>query len=170
MKRYPRRYKPLTQKRLKELLAYNPRMGIFKWKNNGRSSRIDGIAGSKNGGGYVQICVDGKSYLASRLAYLYIKGYFPEYEVDHRDRVRDNNKWKNLRHVTHQCNMKNRSISKANKSGVTGVRWYDKINKWRSYISVNGKLKHLGYFNLKKEAVQVRCNAEVEYKYHYCLV
>ena len=166
MKRYPVKYKPLTQKRLKELITYNPKTGIFKWKSSGKGIRSDRVAGYKNYGGYIIIKINYHAYVASRLAFLWMKGYFPEHEVDHKDRIRHNNKWRNLRHATRICNMRNQSVSKLNKSGVTGVYKYD--NKWMSQIGINNNRKNLGNYKTKIEAVQARWNAEVKYGFPDC--
>ena len=113
----------LTQKRLKELLYYNLDTGIFTNRIDRSNVKVGDIAGYINSKGYRCIRVDCKIYRASRLAWLYMKGYFPEHEVDHEDRVRHNDRWKNLRHLTHSCNLKNRGVNSNNTSGITGVNW-----------------------------------------------
>ena len=116
--------KKLTQSRLKEILHYDPITGIFTWiVANSKSIKIGNVAGCIKPDGYRCIRVDNKDYKASRLAWLYMKGYFPEHEVDHEDRVRHNDRWKNLRHLTHSCNLKNRGVNSNNTSGITGVNW-----------------------------------------------
>jgi hypothetical protein len=70
---------------------------------------------------------------------LYIEGYFPEYQIDHINGIRDANRWCNLRHVTQSCNSKNvLNLRKSNTSGVTGVN-RSKNNKWLVRISYNGR-------------------------------
>ena len=114
----------LTQKRLKELLHYDPSTGIFTWLVAlSKKVKIGDIAGHIDSKGYRHIGVDCDVYRASRLAWLYMEGYFPEHEVDHEDRVRHNDRWKNLRHLTHSCNLKNRGVNSNNTSGITGVNW-----------------------------------------------
>lgn len=46
------------------------------------------------------------------------------------------------------------------KSGLKGVSFYEPTKKWRAYIQFKGKLKHLGYFDSKEEAIKVRREAE----------
>lgn len=89
----------LTQKRLKKLLYYNPDTGIFTWKINSRRSLKDAPAGNLHPSGYIRIGIDSKEYRAHRLAFLYMEGYIPENDVDHINRVRDDNRWKNLREL-----------------------------------------------------------------------
>lgn len=61
--------------RLREVLDYNPKTGIFIWKvvrHNGNN--IGDIAGYTHSRGYVIISVDGNQYKAHRLAWFYVKG------------------------------------------------------------------------------------------------
>lgn len=87
------------------------------------------------------------------------------FETDHihGNDSRNDNRKSNLRISTHSQNLKNMSLSKANKSGVTGVCWYARKDKWIAYITVDGKRIHLGYFDDFDEAVKVRHEAEYEY-------
>lgn len=84
---------------------------------------------------------------AHRLAWLYIHGYFPEYGIDHKDRVTYHNWIDNLREATQQCNMRNTANSKNNTSGIKGVSFNKKRNKWSAYIMVNYVKKISGYIN-----------------------
>ena len=120
----------LTQERLKELLDYNPDTGVFTRRVSVQGCKAGDIAGCLNGKGYRRISVDSKVYVASRLAFLYMGGYLPEYDVDHINRIRDDNKWSNLRHVSRQCNMRNGSRRSTNTSGITGVCWCKQYKKW----------------------------------------
>jgi len=140
----------LTQERLKELLDYNPDTGIFIWKVSGHGCETGDVAGSLNNRGYRQIGIDYKVYRASRLAWLYMESYFPEHDVDHINRVEGDDKWSNLRHVSHQCNLRNCGRHRNNKSGVTGVSWHKQNEKWVAMIMAVDKQKHLGYFKEKK--------------------
>lgn len=87
------------------------------------------------------------------------------YETDHihGNKSRNDNRKSNLRLSTHSQNLKNLSLSKENKSGVTGVYWHAKRNKWIAYITVNGERMHLGYFNDFDDAVKARKEAEFKY-------
>jgi len=158
----------LTQSRLKELLHYDPETGVFKW-NVSRGRSIPGsIAGYKRENGYIRIIIDYKKYYASRLAFFYMEGYFPEYDIDHLNRIRWDNRWGNLRHVNRRCNSRNRSISSLNTSGVTGVQWYSLDKRWVSKITIKGKTLYLGMSKNFKEAVRARWDAEVKYGFPNC--
>ena len=124
--------KTLTQNRLKELLHYDPETGIFTWRVSRRGAKSGSVAGVHDNG-YIRIKIDYELYLAHRLTFLYMEGYFPEYHVDHKNRIRDDNRWSNLRHVSRQCNQRNASIAKDNTSGITGVCWHKNNKKWISF-------------------------------------
>jgi hypothetical protein len=50
-----------------------------------------------------------------------------------------------------------------NTSGVAGVTWDKKNNKWKAQIHINRKTKYLGLYNTKEEAIEARRQAEIEY-------
>ena len=44
-----------------------------------------------------------------------------------------------------------------------GYTWNKQKQKWRAYITVNGKQKHLGYFDLEEDAKNARLAAKKIY-------
>jgi len=72
--------------------------------------------------------------------------------VDHINGDIKNNNLKNLRWCTNQENHMNQKKRKNTSSKYKGVTWDKKMNKWRAKIRINGKQKHLGYFDDEKEA------------------
>ena len=83
--------------------------------------------------------------------------------VDHINRNKVDCRKVNLRICTVAENNKNKSISKRNKSGVTGVSWSKRKNKWIASINVDHKTIYLGGFTNKEEAIKARLQAEKEY-------
>ena len=158
----------LTQAKLKEFLHYDPETGIFTWKV--RSSimvrvRAGDIAGCKktslSGKTYVQICLDGRLYYAHRLAWLYMKGYFPD-QIDHSDGNGVNNIFSNLSGVSDAENKKNVRLFSRNSSGIPGVKWYPKRGRWYTYIGRQYLLWTPDFF----EACCARKSAEVRLGFH----
>ncbi len=136
----------LDQKKLMEMLAYNPATGMFYWVaplSAAHSVKKGDRAGTVNKEGYVHIKIDGKSYLGHRLAWLYITGSWPKGILGHRDGDRANNAWLNLREATRSQNSANSKLYKNNTNGVKGV-FRQKNGKFTARIRVNGKLKSLG--------------------------
>ncbi len=158
----------LSQERLKELLHYCPDSGIFTWlsaTNKNKEWRIGMNAGNLDNG-YIWIKINSVKYPASRLAFLYVTGSFPEFEVDHKDHTRNNNKWDNLRHVTRADNSKNQTIHRNNTSGFNGINWRKNRNRWLVRIAVNGKRIYIGMFVNIKDAVEARKQANITYNFH----
>ena len=160
----------LTQERLKSLLNYNPETGEFTWLVSRRSDLVGKIAGypSPYGSGkfYIKIRIDGRLYPAHRLVWLYTYGVWPENQIDHIDQESLNNRLSNLRDVSRDENLKNKKAYKNNSTGVTGVYFHNGSQKWAAQIHVNGKQIHLGYFDLKADAITTRKNADVKYDFH----
>ena len=107
--------KHLTADYLRSILHYDPLTGIFTWKVATRGHRAGMTAGSVTGNGYVYITIDGVQYAAGRLAYLYMQGQHvePHLEIDHRNNIKTDNRWENLRPLTHQQNIASYYKSKA---------------------------------------------------------
>ena len=111
---------------------------------------------SANTDGYMYSTCDDEYILMHRLI---IDENNPEMQVDHFNRNRKDNRKENLKSVTPQHNNWNRGMNQNNKSGVTGVRWNKKAEKWIAYIM----RKHLGTFNSFEDAVKARKRAEQKY-------
>lgn len=150
----------LTQKELKKILKYNYNTGAFTWIKRLSNRSIIGKSAGSLSNGYILIMIEGKNYRAHRLAWLYHYGYMPENGIDHINRDKSDNRIENLREVSQQCNTRNTSNFKHNTSGVKGVSWFSRTNKWIARIKVNGKEYHLGYHKDLIEAVAHRLAAE----------
>lgn len=124
-------------------------------------------AGTIHYSGYVSIIYKRKWYRAHRIIWEMHNGPIPDgMEIDHIDHNILNNLLNNLRLVSRTDNMRNRSIASNNTSGVMGVSWDNKSNKWRVRISDKGKRKLIGFFEDFDDAVQARRDAEAAYSYH----
>lgn len=111
----------LTQDRLKELFTYDPNTGYFTRNISTKGTNAGERAGTITVKGYISIGVDGKHYLAHRLAFLYMTGEWPKEHVDHKNEIKIDNTWENLRDCTRSENFKNTGARKNSKTGVKGV-------------------------------------------------
>lgn len=149
----------MNQTLLKTLVIYNPISGLFINKItrsvNGKAI-VGTIAGNKTCTGYWYIRVAGKRYPAHRLAFLYMTGNWPKYQIDHINNNRLDNRWENLREATPAENARNVSMFCSNTSGFKGVGLNNKskTKPWRARISVNKKSISLGYFATAEEAFE----------------
>jgi HNH endonuclease len=91
----------LDQNILKRFLKYDPLSGIFIWKYRLAGKNLIGTeAGTLNSRGYLQIKILNRRYLSHRLAFLYMTGKWPKLEVDHKNNIKTDNSWDNLREAT----------------------------------------------------------------------
>lgn len=85
-------------------------------------------------------------------------------EVDHIDGDGLNNRRSNIRLASRSQNAMNRGMNIDNKSGFKGVHRTSRNSRpYRATIRVQGKSKHLGYFDNLKEAAQAYNMAAVKY-------
>lgn len=113
-----------TREDLNRFLHYHPETGTFTWKTNGKRAGTIGVYG------YCKITLNGKGYRRSRLVWFFETGEWPQGELDHKDRVRDNDRFENLRIVTRSQNIMNSKIRSDNKTGVRGVKLDKKSGKF----------------------------------------
>lgn len=153
----------LTQERLKSILHYDPETGVFTWRivtPNG-AGQVGKKAGVPTHNGYESIVFEYEKYLAHRLAWFYVTGEWPVGDLDHADRDRSNNRFKNLRPCSRSNNRMNSGVSVRNTSGVKGVRWNKFRNRWTAVITKNYKIMHVGHFKEFDDAVAARRDAEL---------
>ena len=151
----------VSHSRLKALLDYDKYTGIFVWKIDRNQNVKAGMpAGCINANGYVEITIDGKKYKGHILAWLFIHGVHPIFELDHKNKIKHDNRFNNLRQSTRHKNMMNIDNRKDTSSGVKGVTFFKRYNKWQPNIRINGKRYGLGYYENFDDAVCARLAAE----------
>ena len=151
-----------------ERLDYNPETGVFTWLIAPSGRSVGSIAGGSKSNSYVRIKLDGKMHQAHRLAWntLYPDDLLgPCDEIDHIDHDRTNNRAANLRKVSKQENMQNKSMYRRNTSGIVGVGLMPECSLWRARIRIEGTLieKHFRRF---EDACSQRIEWEVFYAFH----
>ena len=177
--------KHFSQEILLELLRYEPETGKLFWRERSVDWFLDGqrtgqgicdrwnnrYAGkeaftSKTKSGYAQGSVCDVPCYAHRIIWTMVHGIV-DGEIDHINGVKDDNRLANLRVVTISENMRNRAASRShNTSGVLGVSWHAKYEKWRATAFIDGKHKHLGYFDNIDDAAAARKAADEQNGYH----
>lgn len=151
----------LNASRLRELLSYCQKTGVFHWKVwRGGPAAVGSVAGCTDSKGYRQIRLDMRNHLAHRLAWLYVYGEFPKGHLDHIDRNPQNNAIANLRECTHAENHQNEGLRSDSTSGATGVSFNKASTKWLAYINKDGFRHRIGLFDSFDDAVAARIAAK----------
>jgi hypothetical protein len=156
----------ITKERLRELLHYNPRTGIFKWRFSSRLSKLrkrGAIAGKVGNDKYRRIWIDKQTYQANRLAWLYVYGQWPVKLLDHINNDRDDNRITNLREATDKESAQNRKVRSDNKTGFKGVHWHKERKVYIARITVKGRQIFLGRFDDPEQAHFAYCRAAFKY-------
>ena len=157
-------YNEIDIGKLKQLLLCDPVMGTLTWLPRPRevfTSQRNWRVWNANfankpaltslSAGYKTGRILGRPYRAHRVIFAMTAGYWPPNVIDHINGDTADNRFCNLRAVSQQVNMMNRTVSVANKSGVAGVDWHKKSQRWRARICVAGQTLCLGHY-LTREA------------------
>lgn len=156
----------LTAELLRSIVYYDPETGVFTWIArtgtglDGWNARWPGTpAGAVGFDGYVRISVNQRLYLAHRLAWLYMTGVWPAKQLDHRNLIKTDNRFVNLREATHADNQRHRKMHRDNTAGYKGVSF--NAGRWRARIWHDGREIALGRFDTPEEAAAAYAAAAV---------
>jgi hypothetical protein len=169
-----------TQEEIKKYLSYDPETGVFIWKEKQQSYWPEGkyqkmncmawnakyagkVVGTKTDAGYINIQMKMRNLRAHRLAWIYMNGDNSFTEIDHINRIKDDNRICNLRVVDRRRNTHNYLLAENNHSGVRGVSWNKQFFRWEVKIKINSESVHLGIYKDFDDAVKARYEAEVKY-------
>ena len=151
----------LTQELVQSLFEYKDGELYRKVKTN-RNIKIGDKAGSLRDDGYSHTMINGKLYKNHRIIFLCHHGYLPQF-IDHIDGNPSNNRIENLREATLTQNQYNSKTPYNNTSGIKGVSWHKKHEKWEVTLQINGKSKYFGIYENIELAELVAIEARNKY-------
>lgn len=164
MKRTPRNYLHTPEQIANELKV--DEQGQLWWLKPGRGRILNKPIGCFNKDRYLHTNINKEEYTNHTLAWCLYYGRWPapNMVLDHVNHKKWDNRKENLREVTVAENARNRKeLQITNNSGVTGVRWDLRLNKWKVYLDFMGKSAHGGYYIRFEDAVAARLQLEIEY-------
>lgn len=129
----------LSLEELRLLFKYDPDTGVISRPPE------DKPIGYDNGFGYLRTSVKNKKIVLHRLAWLLTFGKFPEFDLDHINGNRKDNRLVNLREATRAENLQNQTKAK-------GFRWFKPAKKWMVTVKKDYKAHHIGYFDTELDA------------------
>jgi hypothetical protein len=164
----------MTAEQLRALMHYDPDTGLFRWREGINHWRAGLPAGTryrqrKNGPERIAIVIGTSSkkyyemigirkhvYKAHRLAWLYVYGEWPDKEIDHINGDPTDNRIVNLRLATPSQNAANRGLRANNTSGIKGVSWSKRSQRWLVHVTYEGAIYHLGLYDRIEDAKEAR--------------
>lgn len=165
--------RPFTHDDLLREVRYDPATGTFVRIKRSSHSIAGSVLTTPHRSGYLCVGVFGRQFLAHRLAIFYMSGKWPRYQVDHKNGIRSDNRFSNLREVSQSQNAKNHGgHPKRRISKYRGVRFRanSNINPWRASIMVNRLEIFLGSYPTEELAFEARLAAEREYCGEFAVV
>jgi hypothetical protein len=163
------RLREIRIERVRELLDYFPDTGEFVWRRRRTNSRFwntryaGKIAGHRYPRGYLTLAIDGRAILVHRLAWAYVHGVWPLFDIDHINGDPSDNRIENLREADGRQNGFNQGLRKSNTSGIKGVSWAANAGKWQATMRIHGKATYLGRFPTKEEAAAAYAAASAKH-------
>ena len=136
--------------------------GKVFWKKDRGSQLVKGKEAGYTHQGYRRIRFGKKQYLAHHIVWYLHHGYFP-IMLDHKNNDKGDNRIENLREADYSSNKMNTPVYKNSSSGIKGLMFCSKYQKWLARISVKNKRIHLGYFEDKELAELVLLEARSKY-------
>ena len=140
----------LTTDEVRRQFSYDREAGVLtRLVGKGRGRFISNEP--KKPGKYARVRVGRGVYAVHRVMWLHVTGDWPAEVIDHINGDPTDNRFCNLRAVSHAVNMQNqRRASSASSTGLLGaIRWK---HRFVAQITVGGRARHLGLFDTPEEA------------------
>lgn len=141
---------------LREWINYDPDTGVLTWKKPRRKIRVGAECGGYNYYGYRYFRFNRVFLFSHRVAFALAHSRWPTNQIDHINRVRDDNRIGNLRESTQAENTLNSSRRSDNTSGVVGVSWNKNRNKWQAHVWCRGVSANRYFTDLGEAAEWVK--------------
>lgn len=139
----------LDHNELRRLIVLDRETGQFFWRSGAKGRKLaKEPLGFKNDEGYIIITLNGARYPAHRLVWFYEFGEFPDYPLTHKNKVRSDNRTRNLRQIIPDLKRSERQ----KRSPYQGVTWDRNREAWVAKVQRNGVRHYLGRFKTEEEA------------------
>lgn len=107
--------------RARYLFDYNSETGVFTRRVRMANQPAGSLVGCAGKRGYIVANIDGRLYYMHRVAWLYMTGEWPRLSIDHKNRIRTDNRWDNLRLAESYQNACNTTRKRRSNTGVPNV-------------------------------------------------
>ncbi len=150
----------ITAEMVRAAFHYNTKTGKLIRRERNNRSAAGTEAGRLNHHGYRIVNIGCRSFAAHRIVWLHVYGAWPKGLIDHVNGRKSDNRIANLREANYSENGRNRKPNRTNKTGVLGVWWSLRKERYIAHIAHHGKKYNLGIFKTIEEATAARVAAE----------
>lgn len=145
--------------RLRATFDYDPETGVLTRLVRCGNQPAGSRAGSLKKDGYRNVRFEGVMYREHRIVFYWVEGRWPDPEVDHDNRKRDDNRWVNLLESDRLGNTANTGGWSAKPSGLPLGVHHSRNGTYIATVQRNKKQKYLGSFKTVEEASRVALEA-----------
>jgi len=137
--------------------------GNLFWRIPKKGRQLHKPITCKNTRGYVIVSLHGRVWPIHRFVWSLHNGDIPDgLEIDHKNRIKHDNRIENLRLLTRSKNLHNATAKRGNVGGCVGVNWVKSKRYWQATICVDYKHKYIGSSSDYFQACCLRKSEEVK--------
>lgn len=129
----------LTQDLLQKLFHYNRSTGIFGWRVKKPGVKQTDNVTTLCAQGYKVVTLNRKRYYVHRLIWILETGKNADGFIDHKNRDKSDNRFKNLRVVSKSQNEHNTVKRVSNKTGYKNISYYKTSSSYVAEYMLNGR-------------------------------
>jgi len=152
----------IIEEKIKHMLTYKD--GFLFWNNRtGKMAHLNGRqAGSYDSHGYLKVTVNHKVFAVHRVVFFLHYGWWPK-QIDHKNRVRDDNRIENLRPCNYSGNRVNSKDSSNQSVYGKNISKHKITGKYKVELSNLNKKIYFGYYDDLELAQLVASEARKKY-------
>lgn len=141
---------------LTEIFTYEPNTGHIRFKISRGNRKSGDIAGNLRSDGYIRINCNGATYYNHVLAWYLYYGEWPRMEIDHKNRIRNDNKIDNLRLATDKMQRENTNRPEPKYGKYIWKKEHKRWHRKRPWQVMINRVQIKPYFSSLEEAIYAR--------------
>lgn len=135
----------------RKYFSYDQNSGLFTRLISAGNAKAGMVCNAVDTEGYIRISLDKEYIKAHTLAWYFVHGVRVD-GLNHINGIKSDNRICNLRIATAAENQRNKGIQKNNRTGVKGVWYWARLNRYVASIYVQGKRIYLGQHKTLEQA------------------